>query len=96
MRAHVEDKQLLDTLLQEYDHELQDNERESFQDMREYINGNSIRTLSRKQRLWAEAVYKRVAPTYENLVSSGAVKNVSHIGPLGYEMLPRPLRPPGR
>ncbi len=81
--------------------ELQDSEREAFNDMLGRIESGRGSMLSAKQREWVERVYLKLhldaSEPSENLFSSGKVKKPE--GPpkvFPFETMPRPLKPPGR
>lgn len=70
----------------------------AFREMRDGLN-NGFRSLTPRQYEWVQDWYLRLEldsnEPAQNLVSSGVVKKSSGTV-MGYEMLPRPLRPPGR
>ena len=83
----MKDRELLAAIL---DAEISASERDAFQSMLDHG-----RALTKLQLEWAKSVWARVGHgDYVNLVSSGQVPMTSR-APLGYEMLPRPLKPPG-
>lgn len=81
--------------------ELQDSEREAFNDMLGRIESGRAVRLTEKQRTWVEGVYLKLhldaKEPSENLFSSGKVKKPE--GPVKvfpFETMARPLKPPGR
>ena len=91
----LSDAALLTKLLSEHDEELSENEREAFSDMADRLVENLHWKLLKKQREWAERVYERLVPQYENLVSSGSVPRGREV-PDPPALRHRPLKPPGR
>jgi uncharacterized membrane protein len=97
----VKDIQLLTVLVDSG--ELSDDEDKVFRSMLSQIDRDARqpKTLSKKQREWAESVYHKLgldrdAPS-ENLYSTGQVKKP--IGPLpvmGWEKFPKALKPANR
>ncbi len=82
---------------------LTDDEDRAFRSMLSFIDSErrSVRTLSARQRAWAESVYKRLHLDEEepsqNLYSTGAVpKPTGPLPQMGWEKFPKPLKPPGR
>ena len=96
----MNDKTLLASLLNSG--KLSEEEEEVFRGMLERLDGNirSIKTLSDRQRKWAEAVYTRLKladdEPCKNLHSSGKIpKSNKPIPKFAWE-LNLPLKPPGR
>lgn len=78
-------------------HELHEDEIEAFDDMRLRLSQGRQNELTSKQREWVGRVADRVcAGPYENLVSSGKVHAAPDAPKHGFELLARPLKPPGR
>lgn len=90
--------QKLEVLLQ--DDRLADNEREAFHDMQLAIQNGVRATLSRPQAKWVDDVYGRLGLADEeasqNLWSRGKVPVGIVEPPRHFELMPKPLRPPGR
>lgn len=89
------EREMLGALL-ELDDKLTELEQEAFPEMMKRVrSGNS---LSPAQRRWVEERYRHFEldadEPAENLVSSGRVAKTSVVLP--YELLTRPLKPPGR
>jgi len=86
----MKDAELLRALLARDD--LRDSEREAFEDMLENLKGSPWRTLTEKQRAWAESRAGE-AGDYQNLISSGKVSAASKVK---LNLGPLPKRPPKR
>jgi hypothetical protein len=85
--------------LVDFDRLAEDEER-AFGDMLDWLERHPANRLSPAQRAWVEDRYRAYEldadEPAENLVSSGKVPNVTRTAKFGYELMPRPLRPPGR
>ena len=81
---------------------LSDVEDSAFRDMLEKLEFKPGSSLSPDQRGWADKVYRKLGLDDEegchNLVSRGLVKVTSaeRAKKFGYELAPRPLKPPGQ
>lgn len=107
MSQRDDDLQLLDELLTKHADELTDDETEAFASMRFDLqayggvlgeaseSGRRFRELTERQRAWAAAVRERVAPQYENLVSSGRAPRGREV-PTPTVLQNLPKRPPTR
>jgi hypothetical protein len=88
--SHLDAAELLEAVLERDD--LSDYARNAFEDMQ-----RQARSLSPKQRAWAEAAFKgeRYEPEseYENMVSRGLVERGKEVELM---VKARPLKPPGR
>lgn len=101
------DLQLLDELLTKHADEITDDETEAFASMRFDLqayrgilgeaseSGRRFQTLTERQRSWAAAVRERVAPQYQNLISSGAAPRGREV-PTPAILQNLPKRPPPR
>src|SRR5512137_2292918 len=96
----MNDKTILTALLNSG--KLSEEEEEAFRGMLERLDSNSrnTKTLSDRQRKWANAVYTRLGLKDEepcqNLYSSGKVPKPSKPIPVYPWELNRPLKPPGK
>lgn len=95
------DIELLHKLLDDHAHEMQDNERESAEDMLDKMESGlgeaTDLRLTEKQRDFAKSLYTKYAPDYQNLISSGKAPRGKEVPTI--EMLKRenlPLKPPSR
>jgi hypothetical protein len=84
--------------------EIEDDEREAFDDMYDRIEGRRVDELTHRQRSWVEKVFfkhelDREEPP-KNLISSGKVrvtqKERESLQKFLDSLGPRPLKPPGR
>jgi len=78
--------------------ELDEAAREAFESMRMRLPMQKDRTLSYKQRNWANSVYEKLRPDLDevaNLVSSGKVPVPKNLPTFEWEKN-KPLKPPGR
>jgi hypothetical protein len=95
------DREVLREIL-EQSSRLSEAELHAFSQMFERIDGSSFRTLTQKQRHWANSVHERLGldPGTENLVSSGRVKVTprerKELGRFLDSLGPRPTLPPHR
>ena len=102
MSNRQRDRRMLKALL--LCEEIEDDEREAFDDMYDQIEGRRRDELTHRQRSWVEKVFfkhnlDREEPA-KNLVSSGQVKVTKKERESLQKFLdslgPRPLKPPGR
>lgn len=74
---------------------LRDSEREAFEEMQRLVFSTERVQLSKRQREWVRKVREEHAPSYENAFSAGKVPLGRAIPKLDFEMMPKPLKPPG-
>jgi hypothetical protein len=102
MSNRQKDRKMLKALL--LCEEIEEDEREAFNDMYDRVESHRVDELTSRQRAWVEKVYFRHNLDREepakNLVSSGKVKVTQKERESLQKFLdslgPRPLKPPGR